>query len=159
MKIGGLQRISLIDYPGKICAIVFTQGCNFRCPYCHNPELVDPRQYGPAVKEEDVLSFLEKRKGKLEAVAVTGGEPMIQKNLDRFLEKVKGMGYLIKVDTNGSKPEVLEKVIRRRLVDYLAMDIKGPLERYAQIASVKVDTSKISRSIELITSSEIDHEF
>jgi pyruvate formate lyase activating enzyme len=159
MKIGGLQRISLIDYPGKICAIIFTQGCNFRCPYCHNPELVDPRQYGPAVKEGDVLSFLEKRKGKLEAVTVTGGEPVIQKNLDGFLEKIKNMGYLIKVDTNGSKPEVLEKVIQKKLVDYLAMDIKGPLERYAQIASVKVDTSQISRSIELITSSGIEYEF
>lgn len=159
MRIGGLQRVSLIDYPGKISATVFTQGCNFLCPYCHNPDLVDPAQYGPAVPEVQVLSFLNERRGKLEAVTVTGGEPMIQKNLDRFLETLKDMGYLIKADTNGSKPDVLETLINKRLVDYLAMDIKGPLQRYGRIASVTVDTSSIRRSIELITTSGIEHEF
>jgi pyruvate formate lyase activating enzyme len=159
MRIGGLQRISLIDYPGKISATVFTQGCNFRCPYCHNPELVDPAQFGSTVPEEKVFSFLNERRDKLEAVTVTGGEPTIQKNLDQFLETLKEMGYLIKVDTNGSKPDVLEALISKRLVDYLAMDIKGPLKKYGQIASVRVDTSKILRSIELITISGIDHEF
>lgn len=159
MNIGGLQRVSLIDYPGKIGAIIFTQGCNFRCPYCHNPELVDPDQYGPIIPEEDALSFLDKRRGKLEAVTVTGGEPTLQPDLEKFLEEVKNMGYLIKMDTNGSKPDILEKVIRKRLVDYLAMDIKGPLKRYRQIASVKVDISKIRRSIQLITASGIKYEF
>jgi pyruvate formate lyase activating enzyme len=159
MKIGGLQRVSLIDYPGKIGAVIFTQGCNFRCPYCHNPELVDPDRYGPIIPEEDVLSFLDKRRGKLEAIIVTGGEPMLQPDLETFLVECRKSGYLIKLDTNGSKPDVLEKVIRKRLVDYLAMDIKGPLGRYRQIASVEVDTSEIKRSIGIIMTSGITHEF
>jgi pyruvate formate lyase activating enzyme len=159
MKIGGLQKISLIDYPGRISAIVFTQGCNFRCPYCHNPELVDPAQYGPILSEEEVISFLEKRRGKLDAVTVTGGEPTLQPDLDRFLQEIKGMGYLTKIDTNGSNPDVLERLIRGRLVDYLAMDVKGPLKKYERIANVKVKTAKIRRSIELITASGIEHEF
>jgi len=159
MRIGGLQKVTLIDYPGKIGATVFTQGCNFRCPYCHNPELVDPVQYGELIPEEEVLSFLEKRRGKLDAVTVTGGEPTIQEDLESFLETLKDMGYLVKVDTNGSNPAVLERLIKRNLVDYLAMDIKGPLKKYGTIASVRVDTSKIRKSIELITSSGIEHEF
>jgi len=154
-----LQKFSLIDYPGRISAIVFTQGCNFRCPYCHNPELVDPAQYGPILSEEEVISFLEKRRGKLDAVTVTGGEPTLQPDLDRFLQEIKGMGYLTKIDTNGSNPDVLERLIRDRLVDYLAMDVKGPLHKYERIANVKVKTAKIRRSIELITASGIDHEF
>jgi pyruvate formate lyase activating enzyme len=159
MKIGGLQRVSLIDYPGKIGAIIFTQGCNFRCSYCHNPELVDPDRYGFIIPEENALSFLDKRQGKLEAVTVTGGEPTLQPDLAKFLKELKKRGYLTKLDTNGSKPDILEKVIRKRLVDYLAMDIKGPLDKYQQIASVKVDTSKIKRSIELIMASGIKYEF
>jgi pyruvate formate lyase activating enzyme len=159
MKIGGLQKISLIDYPGRISAIVFTQGCNFRCPYCHNPELVDPAQYGPILSEEEVISFLEKRRGKLDAVTVTGGEPTLQPDLDRFLREIKGMGYLTKIDTNGSNPDVLERLIRGRLVDYLAMDVKGPLQKYERIANVKVKTAKIRKSIELIMASGIEHEF
>lgn len=159
MRIGGLQKISLIDYPGRISAIVFTQGCNFRCSYCHNPELVDPAQYGPILSEEEVISFLEKRRGKLDAVTVTGGEPTLQPDLDRFLQEIKGMAYLTKIDTNGSNPDVLERLIRGRLVDYLAMDVKGPLKKYERIANVKVKTAKIRRSIELIASSGIEHEF
>jgi len=159
MKIGGLQKFSLIDYPGRISAIVFTQGCNFRCPYCHNPELVDPAQYGPILSEEEVISFLEKRRGKLDAVTVTGGEPTLQPDIDRFLEVIKAMGYLTKVDTNGSMPDVLERLIHGRLVDYLAMDVKGPLSKYGQIAGTKVQTQKIQKSIALITNSGIDHEF
>jgi pyruvate formate lyase activating enzyme len=159
MKIGGLQRISLIDYPGRISAIVFTQGCNFRCPYCHNPELVDPARYEKTIDEREVLSFLRRRRGKLDAVVVTGGEPTHQPDLGFFLEKIKALGYLIKVDTHGANPGVLEALIRRNLVDYLAMDIKGPLKKYEQIASVKVDTTLIRRSIDLIISSGIEHEF
>ncbi len=159
MKIGGLQRFSLIDYPGKIGAVIFTQGCNFRCPYCHNPELVDPDRYGPIISEEAALSFLDKRQGKLEAVTVTGGEPTLQPDLEFFLEELKKRGYLTKLDTNGSKPDILEKVIRRRLVDYLAMDIKGPLDAYQRIASAAVDISKIERSIKLIMASGINYEF
>lgn len=159
MNIGGLQRVSLNDYPGKICATVFTQGCNFRCPYCHNPELVDPGQYGPVIPEKEVLSFLDKRRGKLEAVTVTGGEPTLQKDLEKFLGELKNMGYLVKVDTNGSNPDTLSTLIDKQLVDYIAMDIKGPLKRYGQIVSVKVDASRIRRSIQLITTSGVEHEF
>jgi pyruvate formate lyase activating enzyme len=159
MKIGGLQRVSLNDYPGKICATVFTQGCNFRCPYCHNPELVDPGQYGPVLPEKDVLSFLDKRRGKLEAVTVTGGEPTLQKDLGNFLGQLKIMGYLVKVDTNGSNPDALSTLIDRQLVDYIAMDIKGPLKKYGQMAAAKVDVSRIRKSVQLITTSGIDHEF
>ena len=159
MKIGGLQRVSLNDYPGKICATVFTQGCNFRCPYCHNPELVDPGQYGPVIPEEEVLSFLDKRRGKLEAVTVTGGEPALQEDLGKFLGALKNRGYLVKLDTNGSNPDTLSTVIDKRLVDYIAMDIKGPLDRYGEIASVKADTSRIRRSIQLVATSGIEHEF
>lgn len=159
MRIAALQRVTLIDYPGKIGATVFTQGCNFRCPYCHNPELVDPARYEPIISEKEVLSFLDKRRGKLDAVTVTGGEPSIHRSLGRFLETLREMGYLIKIDTNGSNPDVVEKIISRKLVDYLAMDVKGPLDKYGEIASVKIDTSKIRRSIEIITSSGIEHEF
>jgi pyruvate formate lyase activating enzyme len=159
MRIGGLQKISLIDYPGRISAIVFTQGCNFRCPYCHNPELVDPAQYGPILPEEEVFSFLERRRGKLEAVTVTGGEPTLQTDLERFLRQIKKMRYLVKVDTNGSNPAMLERLIRRRWVDYLALDVKGPLHKYGQIAKAKVETAMIRRSIELLTSSGIEYEF
>jgi pyruvate formate lyase activating enzyme len=159
MKIGGVQKFSLIDYPGRICAIVFTQGCNFHCPYCHNPELVDPAQYGPLLSEEEVISFLAKRRGKLDAVTLSGGEPTLQPDLERFLGEIKGMGYLAKIDTNGSMPDVLERLIRDCLVDYLAMDLKGPLEKYGQITGTDVQIDNIRKSIDLITGSGVDHEF
>jgi pyruvate formate lyase activating enzyme len=159
MKIGGLQKFSLIDFPGRISAIVFTQGCNFRCPYCHNPELVDPTQFGPILPEAEVLSFLEQRRGRLDAVTLTGGEPSLQPDMDRFLERIKGMGYLTKIDTNGSNPDLLDRLIRGRLVDYLAMDVKGPLRKYERITNVKIETANIQRSIELIATSGLEHEF
>ncbi|MCK9365035.1 MAG: anaerobic ribonucleoside-triphosphate reductase activating protein [Syntrophales bacterium] len=159
IKIGGLQKFSLIDYPGRICAIIFTQGCNFRCPYCHNPELVDPQRYGPVFSEKDVLCFLEKRKGRLDAVSVTGGEPTLQPDLENFLQKVKELGYLVKLDTNGSNPEVIEKLIKRRLVDFWAMDVKGPLDKYRRIAGVDVNPGKIQKSIALIIAAGAEHEF
>jgi pyruvate formate lyase activating enzyme len=159
MKIGGFQKFSLIDYPSRISAIVFTQGCNFRCPYCHNPELVDPTQYGPLLPEEDVISFLAKRRGNLDAVTMTGGEPTLQPDLEKFLMGIKKMDYLTKIDTNGSMPDVLERLIHNRLVDYLAMDLKGPFKKYRQITGADVQTEKIRKSIELITNSGIAHEF
>lgn len=159
MVIGGFQRFSLIDYPGKICAIIFTQGCNFRCPYCHNPELVNARRPQHLIPEEDVFSFLEKRKNKLDAVVITGGEPILQADLLEFLEKVKTMGYLIKLDTNGSDPRVIENIIDRRLADYLAMDVKAPLEKYQEITNSNIDYNEIKQSIRLIMHSGIDYEF
>jgi pyruvate formate lyase activating enzyme len=159
MKIGGLQKVSLIDYPGQLCAIVFTQGCNFRCPYCHNPELVDPQRFGPVIPEDEVLAFLQKRIGRLDAVELTGGEPTIQHDLKDFIGKLKGMGYLVKLDSNGSNPGLIEELVRKQLIDYLAMDVKGPLEKYSQVAGVDVNIQDIQRSLSLIMDSGIEYEF
>ena len=159
MKIGGFQRFSLIDYPGKICAIVFTQGCNFRCPYCHNPELVNPELFEAPIPEGDILSFLANRRGKLDAVEITGGEPTLQPDLMDFMRKIKDLEYLVKLDTNGSNPGIISEAIERGIVDYLAMDVKAPLERYQEITDSRVDPAKIKHSIELIMSSGADYEF
>ena len=159
MTIGGFQRFSLIDYPDKICAIVFTQGCNFRCPYCHNPELVDPKKFGIELQEAEILSFLDRRKGKLDAVTVTGGEPLLQSDLSAFLSEVKRLGYLVKLDTNGSFPIKLEGIVQSKLVDYIAMDIKTSLHQYHQVIKRKIDTRKILDSIRLIMNSGLDYEF
>lgn len=159
MKIGGFQKVSLIDYPGKISAVVFTQGCNFRCPFCHNPELVDPERFANRILEPEILAFLEKRKGRLDAVVITGGEPTLQSELIPFTIHLKAMGYLIKLDTNGALPDVLENMLGRRLIDYLAMDIKAPLERYGEITKTKTDVERIRRSISLIMGSGVDYEF
>jgi pyruvate formate lyase activating enzyme len=160
MIIGGFQKFSLIDYPHKICAIVFTQGCNFRCPYCHNPELIDMKRSGSdGLKEEEILSFLEKRQGKLEAVTITGGEPLLQDGLGNFLLKVKGLGYLIKLDTNGSFPQRLEKILESRAVDYIAMDIKTSLDKYESVVRKKIETAQLLKSIRLIMDSGLGYEF
>jgi len=158
MIIGGFQKFSLIDYPDKICAIVFTQGCNLRCPYCHNPELINLESSQHIISKEEVFSFLEKRKGKLDALEVTGGEPTLQRDLLEFLKKIKDMGYLIKLDSNGSHPEAVEKAIKLKIADYLAMDVKAPLKKYREVTHSKVDISKIKNSIELIMNSGLDYE-
>jgi len=159
VKIGGIQKLSLIDYPGKICAIIFTQGCNFRCPYCHNPELVLPQMYGEIIPEEDIFGFLQKRKGSLDGVEITGGEPLLHKDIGVFLRKIKQMDYTVKLDTNGSFPNRLKDIIRNRLADYIAMDIKAPLEKYNFIAGVKVNTEDIKKSIRIIVRSGLDYHF
>lgn len=159
MHIGGFQRFSLIEYPTKISAIVFTQGCNFRCPYCHNPELVDPRFFEQPIAEEAVFSFLEKRKGKIDAISITGGEPTLQEDLTEFIRRIKSMGYLVKLDTNGSNPEVLEQIIGEGLVDYIAMDIKAPLSRYREVVEREIDGEIIRKSIDIIASSGVSYEF
>ncbi len=159
MRIGGLQKISLIDYPGKIAAIIFTQGCNFRCGYCHNPELVNPDFFIKPIPLEEVFAFLKSRQGELEGVVVTGGEPLLQERLNDFLKKIKGLGYLIKLDTNGSFPERLKDIIEKKLVDYLAMDIKASLEKYASVVESAVEIKKIKESINLIMNSGLNYEF
>ncbi|MBN1662845.1 MAG: anaerobic ribonucleoside-triphosphate reductase activating protein [Deltaproteobacteria bacterium] len=159
MKIGGLQKISLIDYPGMISAVVFTQGCNFRCGYCHNPELVDPRLYVEALSEDELFAFLEKRRGKIDAVVITGGEPTIQRDLLPFIQHIKELGYLIKIDTNGSLPEMLNRLVELEMIDYIAMDIKGPFEKYTSVTGRRIDIAKIRQSIKLIMSSGIPYEF
>jgi len=158
MIIGGFQKFSLIDYPDKICAIVFTQGCNLRCPYCHNPELINLKSSQYIISKEEVFSFLEKRKGKLDALEVTGGEPTLQRDLLEFLKKIKDLDYLVKLDSNGSHPEVVEKAIKLKIADYLAMDVKAPLKKYREVTHSKVDISKIKNSIELIMNSGLDYE-
>lgn len=160
MVIGGFQRFSLIDYPGKICAIVFTQGCNLRCPYCHNPELVDKKPSGlQEVRQDEVVSFLEARRGKLEAVTITGGEPLLQSDIGDFLSLVKSLGYLVKLDTNGSFPSRLETIIRANAVDYIAMDIKAPLYKYEQVVRRRIDKDRILSSIKLIMDWGLEYEF
>lgn len=159
MDIGGLQKVSLIDYPGQICAAVFLRGCNFRCPFCHNPELVEPARYTPCVDEEEVLSFLRQRSGRLDAVTVTGGEPTLQPELPRLLRQLKDMGYLVKLDTNGSRPVVLERLMEDNLVDYIAMDVKGPLEKYPVLTGVAGCAEEIRRSIAVIMAGTVAYEF
>jgi pyruvate formate lyase activating enzyme len=159
MKIGGLQKVSLIDYPGKISAIIFAQGCNFRCPYCHNPELVDPKRYAALIPSKDLLEFLSVRMGKLDAVTITGGEPTIQRDLMALIRQIRNMGYSVKLDTNGSHPEVLADLLKEKIVDFIAMDVKAPPEKYQNIVSAPVNIDDIRRSIRLVLKSKIPHEF
>jgi len=159
MKVAGFQKFSLIDYPGKISAIIFTQGCNFRCPYCHNPGLVDPKLFSDTLDEDLILTFLSKRIGKLDGVVITGGEPLLQHDLTKFIERVKGMGYLVKLDTSGIYPEILERLLDKNLIDYIAMDIKAPLGKYPNVVQTDVCTDKIMKSITIILNSNIDYEF
>ena len=152
MLFGGLQKITLVDYPGKVAATVFAAGCNFRCPYCHNPELVLPEliKKQPKIKEKEILDFLTERKKLLEGICITGGEPTIQSDLIDFIKKVKDLGFLIKLDTNGSNPKALKELIKDNLLDFIAMDIKGSLDEYDKITNVKIDIKKIKESIKII---------
>lgn len=160
MRFGGWHTCSLIDFPGKISAIVFTEGCSFRCPFCHNPGLVLPQLFTKhPVLEEEVLSFLEKRRGKLDGIVISGGEPTLQPDLEAFLIKVRALSFAIKLDTNGSRPEILESLIQKNLVDYVAMDIKASFPHYEKVAGVFFDTSTIRKSISLLMNSHIDYEF
>lgn len=159
MKIGGFQKFSLLDYPGELSAIVFTQGCDFRCPYCHNPELVRPELYNPPLNTEKVLRFLYRRRKKLSAVVVTGGEPTLQEDLVSFLKILKAMRYKVKLDTNGAHPDLLAQVIYAGAADYIAMDIKAPLPLYQKLTRSTVKKEDIVRSMELIRLSGLDYEF
>ncbi|MBP8638979.1 MAG: anaerobic ribonucleoside-triphosphate reductase activating protein [Dictyoglomi bacterium] len=158
MLIGGLHKLSLIDYPGKLSAVIFTRGCNFRCPYCHNPELIESNG-GDFIEEDKILSFLDERKGKLDGVVVTGGEPTLQSEIVEFLERIKRLGFFVKLDTNGSYPERIKELIDRKLLDYIAMDIKAPLYKYNRTTLTSIDTERIVESIHLIMNSGIDYEF
>ena len=157
MNIGGIQKLSTVDYPGYVVASIFTLGCNMRCGYCHNPELVLPEQFVDPIPVEEVLEFLQRRRGLLDGVAISGGEPTMQQDLVSFIAKVKDLGLRVKLDTNGTNPAMLRELLAAKLVDFIAMDIKGPLEKYAQIAARPVDLGAIQESIALIKT--IDHEF
>jgi len=160
MRIGGLNTFSLSDFPGHVAAVVFTQGCNFRCPYCHNGSLLPCHvPVDSLIPEEEFFEFLKTRLDCLDAIVVSGGEPCIQPDLPTFLSKIKAMGFHVKLDTNGSKPGVLRKLLEVNRVDYIAMDIKAPLHIYDRLCGVHVPISKIKESIELISRSGVEYEF
>lgn len=159
MIISGLQKMTLLDYPGKVACTVFLQGCNFRCPFCHNSDLLG--NVGPEPISEDALfAFLKKRVGLLDAVCITGGEPTLQKDLPQLLDKIKRMGYLVKLDTNGNRPDVLKAVVEAGLVDYVAMDVKNCPARYGQTAGVPGMTlGHIEESIRYLLEEHTAYEF
>ncbi|MFA5080006.1 MAG: anaerobic ribonucleoside-triphosphate reductase activating protein [Candidatus Paceibacterota bacterium] len=163
MIIGGFQKFTLIDYPGKLSCIVFLSGCNFRCPFCYSSELVLPEKIKqhPELSEEKILEYLESRIGMLEGVVLCGGEPTLNFELDDFCSKLKAMGYFIKLDSNGTNSEKIKELIEKKLIDYIAMDIKAPLtaEKYKIATGVDSDIEKIKQSIEIIKNSGIDYEF
>lgn len=160
MNIGGFLPNSLLDYPEKVCCVVFTQGCNFHCPYCHNPDLVPltPSAADPQAMDR-ILAFLERRRGLLDAVVVTGGEPTLQKGLITFLSRAKKMGFLVKLDTNGSRPQALRSILSEGLVDFVAMDIKTPPVHYSPLIATDFDPARLEASIEVIMASAPDYEF
>jgi pyruvate formate lyase activating enzyme len=160
LKISGLERSSLLDYPGKVSAVIFTHGCNLRCPYCHNPELVT----GSFCKKTEItqkylFKFLKKRKGKLDGVVITGGEPLVHDDLKDLIVKIKGMDYLVKLDTNGTYPRKLKQILKDGLVDYIAMDVKFPKSDYIKSSNRKSMSEKIVESIQIIMNSGIEYEF
>ncbi len=161
MKVTGIQKLTLLDYPGVVACTVFTAGCNFRCPFCHNSMLVLPEQTDDdCLTDDEVFDFLRKRRGVLDGVAVTGGEPLLHADMPEFLERVKALGYKIKLDTNGSNPGLLEALIRGGLVDRVAMDIKNAPGDYAATAGLKeLDITPVERSKELLLGGSVDYEF
>lgn len=159
MNISGFTKLTLIDYPKKVACIIFTQGCNYNCGFCHNSGLIKCQNKN-LINEDEIFAYLEKRKKIIEGVVISGGEPTIQKDLISFIKKIKRMGFLIKLDTNGSNPDVVRKILDAKLVDYIAMDIKNIFDEYNPIVNLKkVNIDKIKESIDLIKNSSVDHEF
>ncbi len=159
MRIGGLMKLTLLDYPGKVACTVFLECCNFRCPFCHNSYMADGCS-SDRISEEEFFAFLEKRRGVLDGVCVSGGEPLLNENIDEFLKKIKDMGFAVKLDTNGSFPERLKRVVDGGLCDHVAMDIKNVPEKYAETTGkAQIDIEKILESIEFLKKSGVSHEF
>lgn len=159
MKFSGWQRTSLIDFPDRISTVLFTQGCSMRCRFCHNPELVSSKKpIAGQFSENDVFEYLKKRKGMLEGVVITGGEPTVQAQLFPFVHKIKELGYDIKLDTNGYQPDSLQKLIETGCIDYVAMDVKAPMAKYSYVTGVPIDTSRIQNSLALLSSSTLPYE-
>lgn len=170
MVIGGLEKLTLIDYPDHLAAIIFTQGCNFRCHFCYNPMLVLPQtgKDGKKIKEKglspsfstkDLFLFLRERYGRLEGVVITGGEPTLHPDLPEFIREIKAIGYLVKLDTNGTNPEMLGRLIKEKLVDYIAMDLKAPEGKYEETVGVPVDFRNLQKSVKMIMTSGLPYEF
>ena len=158
-NIGGIQKTTLVDFPQEIAAIVFTQGCNFRCGYCHNPELIEFSHGKVLLSKDEFIPFLKTRQGKLDGVVITGGEPTLQSGLYDFVKAVKSLNFAVKLDTNGTNSGILEKLLADNLLDYVAMDIKAPLDKYSLITGTNVDCENIKKSIDLIINSGVDYEF
>jgi pyruvate formate lyase activating enzyme len=159
MRIVGVEKSSFVDYPGRTAAVLFTPGCNMDCFYCHNRHLLAPGEHDHAYDEQDVLAFLRKRIGMLEGVVISGGEPTLQKDLEPFIAEIKTMGYNLKLDTNGTRPWVVNSLIDKKLVDFIAMDIKAPPSRYEEITRRQMDLQPIEESIDLLLEGRVDYEF
>lgn len=160
-KIAGMQKLTLLDFPGKVACTIFTDGCNFRCPFCHNASLVLDRGENIGYETDEVLSFLKKRQGIVEGVCISGGEPTLMPGLEDFIREVKSLGFAIKLDTNGTRPETLKHLVHEGLIDYVAMDIKNCREKYALTAGMceSYDISKIEESASFLMSGVVDFEF
>ena len=160
MLILGLQKTTLLDYPGKVASTIFTGGCNFKCPYCHNSELVMPPADAMAYSMDEIFDHLNKKKKVLDGVCITGGEPTLHRDLPEFIKQIKDMGLLVKLDTNGTNPDMVQSLIDNRLIDYVAMDIKHSKEKYNSIACMhNFDIGPIDSSVKLLMKGDIDYEF
>lgn len=159
MRLGGLQKITLLDFPGAVACTVFTSGCNLRCPFCHNSPLIGKLPDEELISEKDLFDLLKKRKGVLDGVAVTGGEPLMQPDIEQFIKKIKDEGFKVKLDTNGTYPDKLKGLIEKGLVDYVAMDIKAPLDKYKTVGGTEVFNDKIKESVDILLKSSIPYEF
>ena len=159
MEFAGLDKLSLVDFDRHIACVLFTRGCNFACPFCHNGPLVIPGVDNQFIPFEEILSFLKKRQGVLDAVVISGGEPTLMPDLKEKIEAIKDLGYLVKLDSNGTRPEVIKDLVESHLIDYIAMDVKSSLETYPLITNARVNTDKIEESINYIKSCGIDYEF
>ena len=157
MLIGGLQKTTLVDYPGKIAATIFTIGCNYRCSFCHNPEIV--KGIAKVIPEETIFEFLKSRKDLVDGVCITGGEPTLQNDLLDFIKRIKHLGYAVKLDTNGHRPQVIKKLIDKGLIDYIAMDIKAPWKQYLKVVTRDSDLEKVKESVLMIKEGRIPYEF
>ncbi len=163
MLISAVQKFTMLDYPDKTSCIVFTPGCNFRCGYCHNPEFVLPTMIAEIrdsfIPEDVFFRFLERRIGKLDGVVITGGEPTLMPDLEKFIHEIKNMGFLVKLDSNGGRPEVLEKLFEKKMLDYVAMDVKTSLDEYPHLVGPRIESENIKKSMEMIMKSGVDYEF
>lgn len=159
MLIDGFQKVTLLDYPNKVACLLFTRGCNFACPFCQNGGLIHLDKRPSTFSENEIFAYLEKRKKVLDGVVITGGEPLLQKDIKRFLKKIKDLGLLVKLDTNGSRPKELRELIEESLVDYVAMDIKNDLSKYGQTAGRNMLLSNVLESIALLKENKVDYEF
>jgi len=159
MKIAGIQKNSFIDYRGKIAAVIFTPGCNMNCYYCHNRSIISGEGCRSNYKAEEVLDMLSRRRRFLDGVVISGGEPTLQPDIDLFIDRIKDMGYKVKLDTNGTNPRVVEHLVSSGRVDYVAMDIKAPFERYEEICGVRLNLSDIERTLAFLMEGKVDYEF